>query len=187
MRQSPDNHVYFLMEKGSKYPDVYNPADDSRMENINDYQYADYDEYIEKALALVRGVQPDIIISAAAISDFVCEKQNGKISSDGETMTIELKKAKKVIKEMREACPKAFMVGFKCLVDPEKEQVMEAVDKVLGYADIVVYNDLARLRQGDTKRTVFSRNSTGHLSLYFCEDANRLLQVMKVLKTAKGK
>lgn len=156
MRQSSDNHVYFVMEKGSKFPDTYNTSTDERLENLNDYQYVDYFEYVEKTKALIKGIQPDIIISAAAISDYICDKQTGKISSDGEEMTIKLHKSEKVIASFRELAPKALIVGFKCLVSPTNEEKGNAITKIAKYTDLIVYNDLTELRKGNQARYIYS-------------------------------
>lgn len=156
MRQSPDNHVYFVMEKGSKYPDAHNPCSPDAYDNINDYQYADYFEYVDKTKSLVKGIQPDIIISAAAISDYICDKQSGKISSDGEEMIIKLHKSEKVIASFRELAPKALIVGFKCLVSPTNEEKGNAITKIAKYTDLIVYNDLTELRKGNQARYLYS-------------------------------
>ena len=181
MRQSPDNHVYFIMEKGSKYPVTYDPATNERLENLNDYQYADYFEYVEKTKALIKSVQPDIIISAAAISDYVCDKFDGKFSSGSETFTLQLRKAEKVISSFRELAPNALIVGFKCLVNPKDGGVIAAaLDKTFSQGcDLVVYNDLARLREGNANRTIFKLIGDKVLdqcSMFMCADAEALVE-----------
>lgn len=150
----------FLHEKGSKTLDDINLRNPCLNQGsaYNPVEYKTFDDYQAKAILLTQS-NPDIIISAAAVSDYVLDKAEGKISSDEETLTITLKKAPKILPLLKRAAPDAFMVGFKLLVNAQYEDVDKAVGKVLNNgADIVVYNDLARLRSGDNTRLIFDKN-----------------------------
>lgn len=164
---SDKDHLYFSYSKGSMHPAKLSYGDDrttsgafyTRMGHcINDYQYLTYDEYLEKNIALVKQIQPDIIISVAAVSDYSLAPIAGKMDS-GDELVITLKRTQKVLPLMRMAAPNALIVGFKLLVGPSFDEVDKAVKKVLnGGADCVVYNDLRELRKGDTSRLIFSKN-----------------------------
>ena len=118
--------------------------------------YKDYNEY-KRVVDLAEDTQPDIIISAAAVSDYIVDKTEGKISSDGEELIIRLKKAKKILPEFKKVCPNALVVGFKLLVSPKSAEIKTAVQKVLDNgADLCIFNDLTRIRQGDDTRYIFS-------------------------------
>lgn len=176
--------VIYFHERASAPVTVGHYCDSGRIDFV---EYKDYFDYL-KVKELIAAEQPDIIISAAAVSDFICDKVTGKISSDSDEMIIKLRKAEKVIASFRELASNAFIVGFKCLVSPDYEDIEPKVQGVLDSgADVVVYNDLTRLRSGDPTRTIFSRNSQGCMSQYNCENAFKLNQVLLVLKNAKGK
>lgn len=154
--------VTFFCEKGSKEPDyVYHKfTDDGKVltnTNPRHVRYKDYFEYLS-VKDLIKQVEPDIIISAAAISDYIVDKTEGKISSDKDEITLKLIKGEKVIQSFRELAPNAFIVGFKLLVSPKPNEITEAVTKIMNHVDMVVYNDLTKLREGDSTRYVFIEN-----------------------------
>ena len=86
-----DGKLIFFHEKGSKLPISVNSPNSVRIE------YKDYFEYLH-VKDIIKDEQPDIIISAAAVSDYIVKDAvTGKISSDNEDLTITLTKAEKVI------------------------------------------------------------------------------------------
>lgn len=149
--------VLFWKSKNSVIPpklqeSCYNGRIDSGI-----YVYKDYYEYLN-VVPFAQRSKPDIIISVAAVSDYIVEKVDGKISSDNDEITLKLKKSTKVLQELRKACPLSTVVGFKLLVDPDYKEVHNSVQKVLnGGADYVVYNDLSEIKKGITSRLVFDK------------------------------
>jgi phosphopantothenoylcysteine synthetase/decarboxylase len=126
---------------------------------IQEHEYEDYFDYLEKSVALVKQEKPNVIISAAAVSDFIVDKVDGKISSDNDEMIIKLKKAQKVLPLLKAASPSSMVVGFKLLVSPSFQEVSKAVQKTLDSgADYVVYNDLTEIKKGNPARLVFNKN-----------------------------
>lgn len=155
--KNPINHVLFLMEKNSKYPTFYSENQTERCADIQYHTFDNLEEYTDKAIQLATST-PDIIISAAAVSDYTLDKHIGKISSDGETLTLVFKKAPKVLPILKQTSPKSMVVGFKLLVGAPYEQVYKAVQKQLNNgSDFVVYNDLTEIKKGNTKRLVFDK------------------------------
>lgn len=169
--------VVFFMEKGSIMPE----------EDCEIHQYNDYVEYL-KVKELIESIQPDMIISAAAISDYVVANPvKGKVSSLADTWELQLKKSEKVINSFRSLAPNALIVGFKLLVDVTDENVInEAVHSQLQHTDLVVYNDLHDLRQGHLKRVVYKKatNPLATMSKYTCFDTNEIAKVL--LEEAKA-
>lgn len=155
------NLVNFLCAKGSVQPLSYhNSANFLKGESLN-YQYNDYFEYLKGSVELSKSLLPDIIISAAAVSDYIVAKAEGKLPSDEDEMIIRLKKAQKVLPLLKAASPKSMVVGFKLLVSPAYDQVVKAVQKVLNNgADYVVYNDLAEIKKGNSSRLIFKKDMT---------------------------
>lgn len=83
----------------------------------------------------------DIIIVCAALSDFIPEKTNGKISSKKEAKIV-LKPAPKFIKKLRKTAEDSLIVGFK--LEENKKILEEKVDVFLkqNKLDFVVGNTL---------------------------------------------
>lgn len=166
-----DHDVLFWHSKGSKLPQglqtaVYNGRIDSSI-----MAYKDYNRYLD-IVGIAEMTAPDIIISAAAVSDYILDKTEGKISSSDDELVIRLKKAKKVLPEFKKVSPKSMVVGFKLLVSPTYQEVHKAVQKVLNNgADYVVYNDLTEIRKGNSSRLVFSKN----MNFREVEDAKELV------------
>lgn len=121
--------------------------------------YRDYFDYL-KVKDLIKNNHYDVIISAAAVSDYITDKIDGKISSDNEEFVIKLRKGEKVIQSFRELSPNSMIVGFKLLSDPTDEVKQEAIEKQLKYVDYVVYNDLAKIKQGDGTRYIYDKHKT---------------------------
>lgn len=157
--------IIFFREKGSK-----NFRHD-------DFEYVDYYDYSDSVKKIIKYWQPDVIISAAAISDYVVDKTQGKISSDNEELVIRLKKGEKIIKSFKELAPNAVVVGFKLLVSPTLEEKWKAIEKVQNSgAALVVYNDFAELRKGNAARTLITPRGVeikmphaSHLAKYITE------------------
>lgn len=171
-----DVDLTFLYAKDSMKPkDVINPDEDGAFAGKCELvTFKDLDEYTENAIAAAM-TKPDIIISAAAVSDYTLDKHMGKISSDGETLTLTFKKAPKVLPMLKKAAPKALVIGFKLLVSPTYEQVYKAVQKqLMNGADMVVYNDLTEIKKGNKKRLVFDKRMS------FCE-ANNAKELAEVI------
>ncbi len=153
LKTDHDGELIFFHEKGSKLPIAVN------CDIVNKVEYKDYFEYLH-VKDIIKDEQPDIIISAAAVSDYIVKDAvTGKISSDNEDLTITLTKAEKVISKFRELAPNSIIYGFKLLVSPSEDEVIAAVKKVLkNGADYVVYNDLNELKSGNSTRTIFDRD-----------------------------
>lgn len=153
LKTDHDGKLIFFHEKGSKLPIAVN------CDIVNRIEYKDYFEYL-RVKDIIKDEQPDIIISAAAVSDYIVKDSvTGKISSDNEDLTITLTKAEKVISKFRELAPNSIIYGFKLLVSPSEDEVIAAVKKVLkNGADYVVYNDLNELKSGNSTRTIFDRD-----------------------------
>ena len=151
------NLTYFI-SKGGHIPKIEPDIIHQNSSYMFVKTYSDYNEYLN-IIDIVGHGKPDISISAAAVSDYILDKTEGKISSSDEYLVIRLKKAKKVLPEFKKVSPKSMVVGFKLLVSPTYQEVHKAVQKVLNNgADYVVYNDLTELRKGNSSRLVFSKN-----------------------------
>ncbi len=99
----------------------------------------------------------DVLISAAAISDFtIPELRDGKIPSGGK-VSLTLVPTPKLIGEVRQEFPELAIVGFKAEVNVTDDELIErAKQKLTKYGLVmVVANDLARGGMGDEENEVF--------------------------------
>ena len=157
-----DTYVTFLHAKGSRLPDY----------GANTLiEYETFDEYAAN-LSLELAKKPDIIVLAAAVSDYgVANYVDGKIRSKGD-MVIELKPLPKLISTVRKACPNAVICGFKLLVNSTEDELIKAAAESLdkNKCDIVVGNDL---------RDIKANNHT----LWMVEDATPAIHYTKYMKS----
>jgi phosphopantothenoylcysteine decarboxylase / phosphopantothenate---cysteine ligase len=91
------------------------------------------------------------VIHAAAVSDYVPLKAEGKLSSDEPELVLRLQRAPKLIDGLRALLPAGLLVGFKLTAGlPEARQV-EAAEALRRRArlDLVVVNDASATGEGD--------------------------------------
>ncbi|MBP7162912.1 MAG: hypothetical protein KBB26_05220 [Candidatus Omnitrophica bacterium] len=87
----------------------------------------------------------DIVIHAAAVSDFQLERPfAGKISSQAKEVTLTLVPTKKLIKIIKKLSPGCFLVGFKLEARYHQRRLLEAIQKLFkeSRCDAVVANAL---------------------------------------------
>ena len=142
-RETTENRAEFLWHNKDKYLPI---------------AYADFHDYATKLRDLLKQ-NWDIVILAAAVSDYEpVAKADGKISSEKDSLTIELKQTPKLIREVKQLCPDTFLVGFKLLVGSTQEQLENAMVSQMEKAstDMVVGNDLRDIRAAQHRLTTLS-------------------------------
>lgn len=114
-----------------------------------EYSYRNYNDYAEVLENTCLELQPDVVILAAAVSDYVTQPINAKIRSS-ENLVIEFKHAPKLISKVKQWCPTTFLVGFKLMVDVSEVVLWETMKKSLfeNNCDLIVGNDLLTLKAG---------------------------------------
>lgn len=158
--------VYFFRSKGSRSPmsatidfhnhgmklskqfyhanEMYRKYDDK----YNEMEYSTFDEYKERLERIIKIELPDVVILAAAVSDYgVTNPVNGKIRSN-DMLTIKLESLPKIIYYIKEWHPSTKLVGFKLLVNSKKEQLENAAKQSISdnKCDMIVANDLADIK-----------------------------------------
>ena len=96
----------------------------------------------------------DIVILAAAASDYIPKKQEPKkIKSTKNSLTIEFKKAPKIIDHIKKLQKDVFLIGFKAETDISKrELIMRAKQKLReSKADMIIANDIGKKYFKDTR------------------------------------
>ena len=96
----------------------------------------------------------DIVILAAAASDYIPKNQySKKIKSTKNSLTVELKKAPKIIDYIKKLQKDVFLIGFKAETDiSKKELVVRAKQKLKdSKANMIIANDIGKKYFKDTR------------------------------------
>jgi phosphopantothenate---cysteine ligase (CTP) len=114
-----------------------------------------FEEYHDKLKELLTGGKPDVVVLAAAVSDYSAKKQEGKISSDLDEMKISLEKNPKIISLVKQWNPEVFQVGFKLLSGAEPKELIDVAYKhgIKNHSDLTIANSISGGDFG--KRTSF--------------------------------
>jgi len=129
----------------------------------------------------------DVVILAAAASDYIPKNQySKKIKSTKNSLTVELKKAPKIIDHIKKLQKDVFLIGFKAETDiSKKELVMRAKQKLRdSKADMIVANDIGKKYFKDTtynelvivdSKTVviIGRNKKERISRIICKNIEK--------------
>ncbi|QDU62125.1 phosphopantothenate--cysteine ligase [Planctomycetes bacterium Pan216] len=108
------------------------------------------DDYGERLRELLRREAFDMVVLAAAVSDYAPMPTTGKISSREDELTLRLRRVPKFIAQARDWAPKAYLVGFKLLSGVAEEHLVD-VARDAGRAnrvDVTVANDWRLLQSG---------------------------------------
>jgi phosphopantothenate---cysteine ligase (CTP) len=171
------HEVIYYISDGHKHPfeiriDLYEYDHDQCLRDLmshanwcdkmrNKYElkrYKTFDDYALGIEGLLKEFKPDVIILAAAVSDYITVPKKKKVKSS-EDLTINLTPAEKIISKVKGWCPDAVLVGFKLLVGGTKEELDEASTNSIkkNDCDLVVGNDLVELRAGNHKITLYKK------------------------------
>jgi phosphopantothenoylcysteine decarboxylase/phosphopantothenate--cysteine ligase len=107
---------------------------------IKTRRFSTSDELVD----MVRKIKSDICIVPAAISDYIPRRTRGKISSSKRSVTVELRRAPKIIEEIRRSKKKIKLIGFKLESNVSKKTLISRGKERLEGAklDFVVANDV---------------------------------------------
>lgn len=157
--------ITFFMAKGSVRPSlqgVYDETFESGYRPMEYVEYVTFDQYKEGIEELLKKETYDIIVVAAAVSDYgVANYYNGKYRSREDDMCIKLVKLPKILPVMRGLAPDSVICGFKLLVDSTDEQLLDAMRKQVDESgvDLVIGNDLRDIKADDHRLLVISRRN----------------------------
>jgi phosphopantothenoylcysteine synthetase/decarboxylase len=135
------------------------------LENYIPKTFVTFEDY-EKSLNEELKKKPDIIILAAAVSDYGVDNYiDGKIRSN-DALVIKLKPLPKLISKVREKCPSSIICGFKLLVNSTEKELREAAVESLvkNKLDLVVGNDLRDIKAGQHKLLIVENKSNSVVS-----------------------
>ena len=133
-----------LISAGAKVTLVYGPAKEKPPKGIkviNVLSSKDMLDAVKKELKK----KFDIVIMAAAISDYIpSTPSKNKIKSSKNQLKISLKKAPKIINQIKKIQKNVFLVGFKAETNLTKNQLIKSAQKKLreSSSDLIVANDI---------------------------------------------
>ncbi|MFW5929718.1 MAG: bifunctional phosphopantothenoylcysteine decarboxylase/phosphopantothenate--cysteine ligase CoaBC [Halobacteriota archaeon] len=101
----------------------------------------------------------DVFVSAAAISDYTVEPEDTKIES-GRDLVLQMEKVPKLLDQVRERAPNAYLVGFKAETGLDRDDLIEQARGVMERADLdlVVANDASVMGDDDTSVEVVTED-----------------------------
>lgn len=105
----------------------------------------------------------DIVILAAAISDYTIKPSKTKIKSDLDRIILKLTKVPKIINEIKKLQKDVFLVGFKAEANLSKGELIKSAHKLIrkSGADLIVANDVGiKYRKNPNQNNVVLVNST---------------------------
>lgn len=133
------------------------------LENKDHYtelKYKTYVHYRSMLLSLLQGMQWDVVVLAAAVSDYVVANYvDGKIRSK-DALKIELAPAEKLISRVKELNPECHLIGFKLLVDSTPEQLIQAAQEsaIKNGCEYVIANDLSDIQASRHRLSIVTKD-----------------------------
>lgn len=158
--------ITFFMAKDSKRPmrqSIDNECFDSGVDIMKYVEYSTFDDYKNGIEKLLTEETYDIIVVAAAVSDYgVANYYNGKYHSREDDMCIKLVKLPKILPIMRKLAPNSVICGFKLLVDSTEDELVEAMRKQITESDVdlVIGNDLRDIKADNHSLLVISKHDS---------------------------
>ena len=127
---------------------IYSTSNSFNLDNLTTIRVNTSDEMYEKVISEITSKKYDIVIFAAAVTDFkLAQTYDKKIPSQiSDSINLELIPTKKIINEIKLIDKDLFLVGFKAYYDvPDSYLINKAKEKLTECnADIIVANDVGR-------------------------------------------
>lgn len=161
---NPIEKITFFMAKGSKLPTLQSINDETYEDGYRPIEYVEYstfDDYKNGIEKLLTEETYDIIVVAAAVSDYgVANYYDGKYRSREDDMCIKLVKLPKILPIMRKLAPDAVICGFKLLVDSTDGELISAMERQVKETgvDLVIGNDLRDIKADEHRLLVMKKD-----------------------------
>jgi len=123
----------------------------------NQIEVETVEEMLEAIENELRAKKYDVVVLAAAVSDFRVRNRAGEKIKSGKSLTLELEPTPKVIDRVKELQPEVFLVGFKA--ETSEEKLIEEARKQIERAgsDLVVANTLSAFGSDENEVLLVSR------------------------------
>jgi phosphopantothenate---cysteine ligase (CTP) len=111
---------------------------------LEEYPFSTFQEYRDSLKGILTEKPINVVILAAAVSDYSSEKTNGKISSDRDELVVKLSRNPKIISLVKKWNPDVFQVGFKLLANVELVHLLSTAYEHgrLNHSDLTIANSL---------------------------------------------
>lgn len=137
-----------LISAGAKVTLIYGPGTQKPPKNARIINVSSSKE-MHAAVKSELKKKFDIVIMAAAVADYIPIIQSAKkIKSSKTSMNISLKKAPKIIDQIKKYQKDVLLVGFKAEINLTKSQLIKSAEKKLkeSSADMIIANDIGSSR-----------------------------------------
>ncbi len=137
-----------LISAGAKVTFVYGPGKEKPPKGAKIINVSSSKE-MHLAVKLELKKKFDIVIMAAAVADYIPTIQSkNKIKSLKSNMTISLKKAPKIIDQIKKYQKNVLLVGFKAETNLTKNQLVKSAKRKLkeSSADMIIVNDIGSIK-----------------------------------------
>lgn len=189
------HNVSFVHAKGSltpfkpqvdicKYRDSMKRAQMAEMywaRHSEQYTETEFDTFENYDLMLHKELlkKPDVVFLAAAVSDYGVVASQEKIRSVGD-MSLSLTRLPKLIKGVRQCVPQSILVGFKLLVEEDREKLHLEAKKSIedNDCDYVVANSLNEIRSGRRTIMVVKKSDPENPTVFHEDHAAHLIDLM---------
>ena len=141
-----------LISAGAKVTLVYGPVNEEPPMGAKVINVTTNKEMLDETKKELKK-KYDIVIMAAAASDYTPQKTSkSKIKSDKESLVIRLKKAPKIIDQVKKLQKDALLIGFKAETNLSKNALIKSAQKKIkdSGADIIIANDIGKKYQNNT-------------------------------------
>jgi phosphopantothenoylcysteine decarboxylase/phosphopantothenate--cysteine ligase len=133
-----------LVSAGAKVTLIYGPGKELHPKGVKLIRVETSQEMFD-AVKKEMKQKFDIVILAAAVSDYMPEKSSTtKIKSDQKKIILKLKRAPKIIDQIKKIQKNVFLVGFKAETNLSKENLISEAKKKIreSNADLIIANDI---------------------------------------------
>lgn len=141
-----------LISAGAKVTLIYGPANEKPPSGVKIINVTTNKEMLDETKKELKK-KYDIVIMAAAASDYTPQNTSkSKIKSDKESLVIRLKKAPKIIDQVKKLQKDTFLIGFKAETNLTKNALIKSAQKKMkdSGADIIIANDIGKKYQKNT-------------------------------------
>ena len=141
-----------LISAGAKVTLIYGPANEKPPSGVKIINVTTNKEMLDETKKELKK-KYDIVIMAAAASDYTPQNTSkSKIKSDKESLVIRLKKAPKIIDQVKKLQKDTLLIGFKAETNLTKNALIKSAQKKMkdSGADIIIANDIGKKYQKNT-------------------------------------
>ena len=134
-----------LVSAGAKVTIIYGPGTQKPPKGARVINVTTSKEMEDATKRELKQKRWDVAIMAAAISDYIPEKPSKtKIRSDKKSLTIRLKKAPKIIDQVKKLQKDVLLVGFKAETNQTQSSLVRSAQRKLEQtgADLIIANDI---------------------------------------------